>query len=316
MAEEEIDWNRKFQKGDMKSSLLEESSFVVLFPHYRERYLTEIWPKVEEKLGTLGIDATLNTTDGIMTVRTTDQTWDPVAILRCRDLIKLLARSVPFEQACRVLEDDVESMVIVIGRDVRNAEKFTKRRQRLIGPNGQTLKALELLTQCYILVQGHTVAAIGKPDGLATVQKVAEDCMKNIHPVYHIKTLMVKRELMKNPEMADKDWDRFLPHFQKLSKKKNKTKRVFRNRDILPQQPPETEIDRQIESGEYFLKNKTNEKKRKRKQRDQAKVDVPENNQPQVINEIPVVSSSDVNKTKVGTASEIIDSLAGKSKKE
>jgi ribosomal RNA assembly protein len=104
-------------------------------------------------------------------------------------------------QAINVLSDDIACDIIKIGNIVRHKDRFVKRRQRLIGPNGSTLKvrfscslatptplptpslrivmrpmfygldffvwlqAIELLTKCYVLVQGNTVSAMGPYKG-------------------------------------------------------------------------------------------------------------------------------------------------------
>lgn len=52
------------------------------------------------------------------------------------------------------------------------------------------LKALELLTQTYILVHGNTVSVMGPFKGLKEVRRVVEDTMENVHPIYLIKELM------------------------------------------------------------------------------------------------------------------------------
>jgi ribosomal RNA assembly protein len=246
-------------------TFLEESSFATLFPKYRETYLREAWPSITRSLEKYGVACSLDLVEGSMTVKTTRKTYDPASILNARDLIKLLARSVPAPQAVKILEDGVACDIIKIRNLVRNKERFAKRRQRILGPNGTTLKALELLTECYILVQGNTVAAMGPYKGLKEVRRIVEDCMANIHPIYHIKELMIKRELAKDPELAGESWDRFLPHFKKRNMQKrrvphkvtDKSKKVY-----TPFPPPQeqSKIDKEIESGAFFLSKGTKER--------------------------------------------------------
>nr|XP_030722106.1 KRR1 small subunit processome component homolog isoform X4 [Globicephala melas] len=176
-----------FSKEDNPRGLLEESSFATLFPKYREAYLKECWPLVQKALSEHHVNATLDLIEGSMTVCTTKKTFDPYIIIRARDLIKLLARSVSFEQ----------------------------------------------------------------------VRKVVLDTMKNIHPIYNIKTLMIKRELAKDSELRSQSWERFLPQFKHKNvnkRKEPKKKTVKKEYTPFPPPQPESQIDKELATGEYFLK--------------------------------------------------------------
>lgn len=268
-----------FSADDNKGgALLEESSFATLFPQYREQYLKTVWPDVKQTLGEHGVRAELDLAEGSITVRTTKKLWDPFIIIKARDLIKLLARSVPFPQAAKVLEDGMFCDIMKIKSYVRSKEKFVKRRQRLVGPNGSTLKAIELLTECYILVQGQTCCIMGSMKGIKQTRKIVEDCFQNIHPVYHIKELMIKRELEKDPALSEEQWDRFLPKFKKRNvqtKKLGKRSVVKgakkKERSLFPPEQMPRKEDILMETGEYFLSDAQREGRKRVQREDEQK---------------------------------------------
>jgi ribosomal RNA assembly protein len=108
--------------------------------------------------------------------------------------------------------------------------------------------------------QGNTVSAMGPYKGLKSLRRIVEDCIKNIHPIYHIKALMIKRELAKDPALAEENWDRFLPKFKKKNVKRRKTLQASKEaagegkkkkKEYTPFPPAQqpSKIDLQLESG-------------------------------------------------------------------
>eukprot|EP00924_Labyrinthula_sp_SR-Ha-C_P015733 snap_masked-scaffold_4-processed-gene-8.15-mRNA-1 protein AED:0.04 eAED:0.04 QI:0/-1/0/1/-1/1/1/0/360 len=270
--------------------LLEETSFAVLFPKYREVYLRDNWKEVKKALSSHHLSCDLNLIEGSMNVKTTRKTSDPYIILKARDFLKLLSRSIAVEKAKEILKDEMNCDVIKIGNLIRNQDRFIKRRQRLVGPKAQTLKAIELLTKCYIFVQGGTVSVMGNFKGLKQVRKIVVDCIQNnYHPIYHIKRLMIIRELEKDDKLKNESWDRFLPVFKNIGKKeknkfyednqpKKKAKKIKKKYTPFPPAPQESKLDKQIESGEYFL-NEIQRKERKRIEKSEKQAEKRERSQ-------------------------------------
>ena len=67
------------------------------------------------------------------------------------------------------------------------------------------------------------MSIIGDIKGLKLAKQVVEDCMQNVHPVYHIKELMIRRELEKKPELQNHaDWQQKKMHRNTSSKHRQK----------------------------------------------------------------------------------------------
>ena len=235
-------------KETRELSPLEGMEFSTYVPIEYEESIVFMWPQVRKGLDKFGIICILDLHGKIMKIRTTEETKSEQHILKARDLLKLLSRGFPGEEALLILRDNYECDFIKIGESVVSKVEFKKRRQRIIGPDGNTLKALELLTRCYIHVHANVVCVVGTGyEGINIVGEVVHDCMDHINPISHIRRLLLIQELLKNEELSDKDWVRFLPPTKKLEETGVlKSGQNPRNIDFLKDHPSEMTIGRQL----------------------------------------------------------------------
>ncbi|XP_073688982.1 KRR1 small subunit processome component homolog [Garra rufa] len=76
---------------------------------------------------------------------------------------------------------------------------------------------------------------------------------------------MIKRELANDPELRTQSWERFLPNFcqTSLSKRKQpKKKTVKKEYTPFPPPQPDSKIDKELSTGEFFLRE--SEKRRQK----------------------------------------------------
>eukprot|EP00494_Astrolonche_serrata_P005203 UN05219 len=73
---------------------------------------------------------------------------------------------------------------------------------------------------------------MGPYTGVNEAQNIVRETMNNVHPLYKIKQLMIKRELEKNPRLKNEDWSRFLPNFKPKNVKRKKPRKQRKRKNI------------------------------------------------------------------------------------
>ncbi|EPR79614.1 Ribosomal RNA assembly protein [Spraguea lophii 42_110] len=204
------------------NAVVENTSFSILFPSYRITYLQSILPDLTTLLSSYFISTKLVDTE--LTITTMPQIEDLYMIIRARDMVQAISRGVLLETAKALLDEKnhIVSNIINIKKMVPQDSVFINRRDRLLGPNNNTLKAIKLLTKTEITVKGKSVTIIGKYTGVEEATKIVIQTMNNIHPIYQIKYLMAKKQLSMDKNKENEDWKKFLPEIKKKIKKEKR----------------------------------------------------------------------------------------------
>lgn len=254
---------QKYDESTFKHRFLERSSFKVLFSKYRMEYLKSVEQFIKKTCEKNKIEYSVDYDECTMEVGTNELTRDPYVILKADEFIQLLSKGMHLEDAVKVFEEEVFSEIIKARSLCGSEQTFERRRKRLLNP--KILKAIETLTKCKVLVSGKYVCIVGVYKGLSQARKIIVGCFENTHPIFAIKELMIKKDLLKKD--IEGEWDRFVPTVRKTHSKKRKPGRVSGG---MPEEIRPSKKDLQKETGEFYAdeKNiKADEELEKRRER-------------------------------------------------
>jgi len=101
----------------------------------------------------------VNSEDGSVHIKSTDEFADPTFVLKARDIVKAIGRGFNSEKAFFLLDDDIFLETIELPGSKNNIKRL---KSRIIGEKGKAKKMIEKNTEAMLSIFGNQVSIIGE----------------------------------------------------------------------------------------------------------------------------------------------------------
>ncbi|WP_423793357.1 KH domain-containing protein [Methanocaldococcus indicus] len=130
----------------------------------------EVKKRIEKELKVkLDIDS-----DGTVTISSTEETKEPLAIWKARDIVRAIGRGFNPDIALKLLNDEYVLEIINIDDYASTENALRRLRGRVIGKEGKSRRYIESLTDTNISVYGKTVSIVGEYDNAQIAKEAVE----------------------------------------------------------------------------------------------------------------------------------------------
>ncbi len=148
---------------------------------------------IEKELGVkLEIDS-----DGTVTIYSTDETKEPLAVWKAKDIVRAIGRGFNPDIALKLLSDNYTLEVINIDDYASSENAIRRLKGRVIGKEGKSRRYIENLTDTNVSVYGKTVAIVGEHDNVYIAKEAVEMLLKGASHARTYKFLEGERQKVK-----------------------------------------------------------------------------------------------------------------------
>jgi ribosomal RNA assembly protein len=160
----------------------------------------------------LGIEISVDSETGDVTLTLSPQTEDPSVLFRAQEVVTAIGRGFSPERAFRLIQDEDAMLVIIDLREIfgRSLSDIERLKGRIIGQEGKTRRIIEELTDAEVSVYGHTVSIIADADEMDIAREAVKMLLKgrqhsSVYRFLHRKRRELKKKKLELWEKPPKE---------------------------------------------------------------------------------------------------------------